>query len=113
MVNIKNMTPNVLKDGTAFRNWREELERWAGLKVKGLQEILKMIGGRKHWSDELQEEVDKKLFALDYLDDKDEIESGDFEVYPVHSFENDFDGDDFEMASIVTCFDRTRLYFQA
>ena len=44
------------------------------MKVKGLQEILKVIGGRKQWSEELQEEVDKKLKALGYLSDKEEIE---------------------------------------
>ena len=74
LVNLKQMTPSVLKDGTAFRSWREEFERWSGLKVKGLQEILKVIGGRKQWSEELQEEVDKKLKALGYLSDKEEIE---------------------------------------
>ena len=26
LVNMKNMTPTVLKDGTAFRNWREDFE---------------------------------------------------------------------------------------
>ena len=49
LVNQKNMTPSVLKDGTAFRNWREEFERYAGIKVKGLQGVLKLIGGRKNW----------------------------------------------------------------
>ena len=49
LVNMKNMTPSVLKDGTAFRSWREDFERYAGLKVKGLQEVLKVIGGRKNW----------------------------------------------------------------
>ena len=38
LVNVKNMTPSILKDGTAFRTWREEFERYAGLKIKGMQE---------------------------------------------------------------------------
>ena len=67
------MTPSVLKDTTAFRPWREEFERWAGLKIKGTQEILKLIGGKKQWSTELQEEVDKRLKKLGYLDDKEEM----------------------------------------
>ena len=74
LVNIKSMEPSVLKDATTFRTWREEFERWAGLKVKGLQEVLKLIGGRKHWSSELQEEVDRKLRTLKYIDEKEEIE---------------------------------------
>ena len=49
LVNLKQMTPSVLKDGTTFRTWREEFERYAGIKVKGLQGIMKMIGGKKSW----------------------------------------------------------------
>ena len=64
LVNIKNMTPSPLKDGTAFRSWREDFERWAGLKVKGLQEVLKLIGGRRSWSSDVQSEVDDKLKSL-------------------------------------------------
>ena len=74
LVNIKNMTPNVLKDGTAFRNWREDFERWAGLKVKGLQDILKLVGGSKHWGEAMQEQVDRRLKVLGYLESKEEIE---------------------------------------
>ena len=68
------MTPSVLKDGATFRTWREEFERWSGLKVKGLQEILKMIGGKKSWNDEVQKDVEKKLETLGYRDDQEEIE---------------------------------------
>ena len=32
-VNVKQMTPTVLKEGVAFRIWREEFERWSGIKV--------------------------------------------------------------------------------
>ena len=46
LVNMKEMTPKVLKDSTAFRTWREEFERWSGLKVKGMQDVLKLIGGK-------------------------------------------------------------------
>ena len=53
LVNVKNMTPTVLKDGTAFRNWREDFKRFAGMKVKGLQELLKLVGGRKQWGEEM------------------------------------------------------------
>ena len=74
LVNQKNMTPSLLKAGTAFRNWREEFERYAGLKVKGLQGVLKLIGGRKSWGDGLQGEVNNKLKSLGYEDDKEEIE---------------------------------------
>ena len=55
LVNQKHMTPTVLKDGTAFRTWREEFERWAGLRIRGMNEVLKLIGGRKQWGSELQE----------------------------------------------------------
>ena len=44
LVNVKQMTPSVLKDSTSFRTWREEFERWAGLKVRGMQDVLKVIG---------------------------------------------------------------------
>ena len=36
LVNQKQMTPTILKDGATFRTWREEFERWSGLKVKGM-----------------------------------------------------------------------------
>ena len=64
LVNVKNMTPTTLKDGTAFRVWREDFERWAGLKVRGLQEILKLIGGRKSWGEELKGMAEKRLKDL-------------------------------------------------
>ena len=38
-VNVKQMTPTILKEGVTFRLWREEFERWAGLELKGMQEI--------------------------------------------------------------------------
>ena len=43
-VDRKQMRPNVPKDGTTFRVWREEYERWSGLKLKGMQEVLKWLG---------------------------------------------------------------------
>ena len=53
-VDIKQMRPNVLKDGTTFRVWREEFERWSGLRVRGMQEVLRWLGGRKEWNSELE-----------------------------------------------------------
>ena len=35
---------------------------------------MKLIGGRKSWNEVLQHEVDDKLKALGYLDEKSEIE---------------------------------------
>ena len=40
------LAPSVLKDGTAFRTWREEFERYSGLKIRGMHEVLKLIGER-------------------------------------------------------------------
>ena len=70
LVNVKQMTPSVLKDSTAFRTWREEFERYAGLKVRGMQEVLKLIGGKKQWGTGLQDDVDKKLKELGYWTDR-------------------------------------------
>ena len=44
------------------------------MKVRGLQEILKLIGGRKNWGEELQDTVEKKLKDLGYEKDRKEIE---------------------------------------
>ena len=51
VVDKKKMSPNILKDGTTFRVWREEFERYSGLRVKGIQGVLKEIGGKRSWSD--------------------------------------------------------------
>ena len=56
-VNVKQMTPAVLKEGVAFRTWREEFERWTGIKVDGMQEMLKWLGGQE----ELTEDVDERV----------------------------------------------------
>ena len=68
------MSPNVLKDGTAFRVWREEFERWSGLKVKGMQEVLRWLGGRKEWSTELEVKLREKLEEFGLSGRKDKIE---------------------------------------
>ena len=60
-VDQKQMRPNVLKDGTTFRVWREEFERWTGLKLKGMQDVLRWLGGRKEWSGELEVKLNEKL----------------------------------------------------
>ena len=60
-VDSKQLRPEVLKDGTAFKVWREEFERWAGIKVKGMQEVLRWIGGRREWTEALGNQVRDKL----------------------------------------------------
>ena len=59
-VDTKQMRPNILKEGVAFRVWREEFERWAGLKLDGMNEALKWLGGRKEWAqDKMEEELER------------------------------------------------------
>ena len=75
LVNVKLMTPSTLKDNSTFRTWREEFERYVGLKVRGMQDVLKLIGGKRQWGTDLQEEVNKMLKELGYWEDRDEIDS--------------------------------------
>ena len=75
LVNVKLMTPSTLKDNSTFRTWREEFERYVGLKVRGMQDVLKLIGGKRQWGTDLQEEVNKMLKELGYWEDRNEIDS--------------------------------------
>ena len=74
-VDPKQMRPEVLKDGTTFKIWREEFERWAGLKVKGMQEIMRWLGGRKEWSDEVEKHIELKLKESSHDKVKNEIDA--------------------------------------
>jgi len=74
-LDAKQMRPEVLKDGTTFKIWREEFDRWAGLKVKGMQEIMRWLGGRKEWSDEVEKHIEAKLKESGHEKVKNEIDA--------------------------------------